>query len=198
MGSDPRLLTFCVDGVAMEMPMPDPGSTERTLYCREENTKTLYALQWHKSCINVQKYSFPKFRYTQVSLSHSTGLEKTVPFTRRDGKKNSSGIMVQRHTLVVTWPHCLYAPSGCRWCLWVWWLCFSWRSPTWSWNSRSTGGCGDKRGLQFHSGWVERWEPRQDATQHINTEVSMPPLRRPLLPLDILSESRGWIKAELV
>ena len=29
--------TFWVDGVAMEIPIPDPGNTDSTLYCRKGN-----------------------------------------------------------------------------------------------------------------------------------------------------------------
>lgn len=32
-------LTFWVDGVAMEIPIPDPGSTDKTLYCEKQQSK---------------------------------------------------------------------------------------------------------------------------------------------------------------
>lgn len=33
------VFTFWVDGVAMEIPIPDPGSTDKTLYCERKKQK---------------------------------------------------------------------------------------------------------------------------------------------------------------
>lgn len=33
-------LTFWVDGVAMEIPIPDPGSTDKTLYCEKQQSRS--------------------------------------------------------------------------------------------------------------------------------------------------------------
>lgn len=33
--------TFCVDGVAIEMPIPDPGRTDKTLYCEKGKVRVI-------------------------------------------------------------------------------------------------------------------------------------------------------------
>lgn len=140
-------------------------AAQRGLCTAEKRTTSLHK---HLSDINIILLHFylQNFRYQRLTTI-KFHCHKKCPVPKRDGK-NYKVIMLQRHTLVVILPHCLYTPSGCRWCLWVWWLCFSWRSSTWSWNFQSTGGCGEGEGGGFTQ--AELREESRSRNQH-NTSI---------------------------